>query len=83
LILIAHSSPVEQRIAQKAGANLLFTLMLRLVAAMVYGKMLSAIYSGVTEFQQPAPVVSLALTPPAQDWLSWTSAVSSHFGQSS
>lgn len=72
MILIAHSLPIEQRIAQKAGASLLFTLLLRLAAAMVYGKMLSAIYSGVAEFQQPAQVFFLALTPPAQDWLSWT-----------
>jgi hypothetical protein len=71
MILIAHSLPVEQRIAQKAGAGLLFTLGLRLVAAMVYGMILSFFYSGVAEFQQPAEVVFLSLAPPAQDWLSW------------
>jgi hypothetical protein len=71
MILIAHSLPVEQRIAQKAGAGLLFTLGLRLVAAMVYGMTLSFFYSGVAEFQQPAEVIFLSLAPPAQDWLSW------------
>ena len=72
LILIAHSLPVEQRIAQKAGAGFLFTLGLRLVAALVYGVILSAVYTGFEEFQQPAKVVFLELTPPAQDWSSWT-----------
>ena len=75
MILIAHSLPIEQRIAQKAGAGLLFTLGLRLIAAMVYGVILSIFYSGFPEFQQPAEVVFLELAPPSQDWLSW--AVSS------
>jgi spore maturation protein SpmB len=75
MILIAHSLPIEQRIAQKAGAGLLFTLGLRLIAAMVYGIILSIFYSGFPEFQQPAEVVFLELAPPSQDWLSW--AVSS------
>lgn len=75
MILIAHSLPIEQRIAQKAGAGFLFTLSLRLIAAMLYGIMLSAFYSNFTEFQKPAEVVFLSLAPPAQDWFSW--AVSS------
>ena len=75
MILIAHSLPVEQRIAQKAGAGIFFTLSLRLIAAMLYGMMLSAFYSNFADFQKPAEVVFLSLAPPAQDWLSW--AVSS------
>jgi len=75
MILIAHSLPIEQRIAQKAGAGLFFTLGLRLIAALLYGMILSAFYSGFAEFQQPAKVVFLELAPPSQDWLSW--AVSS------
>jgi hypothetical protein len=71
MILIAHSLPIEQRIAQKAGAGFLFTLSLRLIAAMLYGIMLSVFYSKFAEFQQPAEVVFLSLAPPAQDWLSW------------
>jgi hypothetical protein len=72
MILIAHSLPVEQRIAQKAGAGLLFTLSLRLLAAILYGIVLSALYSKFAEFQKPAEVVFLSLAPPAQDWLSWS-----------
>lgn len=71
MILIAHSLPIEQRIVQKAGAGFLFTLSLRLIAAMLYGIMLSAFYSKFAEFQKPAEVVFLSLAPPAQDWLSW------------
>jgi hypothetical protein len=71
MILIAHSLPIEQRIAQKAGAGFLFTLSLRIIAAMLYGIMLSVFYSKFAEFQQPAEVVFLSLAPPAQDWLSW------------
>lgn len=71
MILIAHSLPVEQRIAQKSGAGFIFTLMLRLVSALVYGIILSTIYAGFSEFQQPAKVVFLEVLPPSQDWLSW------------
>jgi len=72
MILIAHSLPVEQRIAQKSGAGFLFTLGLRMSVALTYGMILTSIYAGMTEFQQPAQVIFLKLTPPAQDWLSWT-----------
>jgi hypothetical protein len=71
MILIAHSLPVEQRIAQKAGAGLLFTLGFRLVAALLYGIMLTHIYAGFAEFQQPAKVIFLELAPPAQGWFDW------------
>lgn len=71
MILIAHSLPVEQRIAQKAGAGLLFTLGFRLVAALVYGILLTYLYAGFDEFQQPAKVIFLELAPPAQGWLEW------------
>jgi hypothetical protein len=71
MILIAHSLPIEQRVAQKAGAGLLFTLGLRLVGALVYGMLLTAIYSGFPEFQQTAEVVFLPVNPPAQEWIPW------------
>lgn len=72
MILIAHSLPVEQRIAQKSGAGLLFTLALRIIAALLYGMLLTYIYAGIIEFQKPAEVVFLELAPPAQDWWAWT-----------
>lgn len=71
MILIAHSLPIEQRVAQKAGAGLLFTTGLRLTGALAYGMLLTVIYAGFTEFQQPAEVVFLSVSPPAQDWLPW------------
>ena len=71
MILIAHSLPIEQRVAQKAGAGILFTTGLRLVGALVYGILLTTIYAGFAEFQQPAEVVFLPTSPAPQDWLPW------------
>ena len=71
MILIAHSLPIEQRIAQKAGAGILFTTGLRLVCALVYGMFLSIVYAGFADFQQPAEVVFLSTSPASQDWLPW------------
>ncbi len=74
MILIAHSLPVEQRIAQKAGAGFLFTLVLRLVAALVFGALLNLVYAWLDVLQHPARVVFLELSPPAADWGSWALA---------
>jgi hypothetical protein len=71
MILIAHSLPIEQRVAQKAGARILFMLGLRLTGALVYGILLTFIYSGFPEFQQPAEVIFLSVSLPAQAWLPW------------
>lgn len=71
MILIAHSMPIELRVAQKAGAGILFTTCLRLVCALGYGMLLSVLYAGVTQFQQPAEVVFLSIHPAPQDWLPW------------
>lgn len=71
MILIAHSLPIEQRVAQKAGAGMLFTLGLRLAGALAYGMLLTAIYAGFPAFQQPAEVVFLPVSPPALEWLPW------------
>jgi hypothetical protein len=71
MILIAHSLPIELRVAQKAGASICFTFGLRLTGALVYGMLLTTLYSGLPEFQQTAQVVFLTVSPPAQDWLPW------------
>lgn len=71
MILIAHSLPIEQRVAQKAGARMLFTLVLRLAGALVYGMFLNIVYSGFPAFQQAAEVVFLPVSPPAQEWIPW------------
>jgi hypothetical protein len=75
MILIAHSMPIEGRIAQKAGAGLLFTTMLRLAGALTYGFVLTRIYSGLDVLSQPAVALFLPNGPPPADWLGW--AVSS------
>jgi len=74
MILIAHSLPIEQRIAQKAGAGFLFTLVLRLSAALFYGIVLNLVYAEFAGMQQPAEVVFLQLTPPAASWDTWALA---------
>lgn len=45
MMLIAHSLPVEVRIAQKAGVRIVFTLLLRIGGALLLGFLLHQIYS--------------------------------------
>lgn len=71
MMLAGHGLPLEQRICQKAGASLLVTAALRLGVAVVYGAVLSAVYSGFDLLQQPMPPSLLPM--PAEDagWLAW------------
>ncbi|MEE9446706.1 MAG: hypothetical protein V3V09_02025 [Arenicellales bacterium] len=45
MMLLAHSLPIEVRIAQKAGVRVLFTLILRIGGALLLGFLLHKIYS--------------------------------------
>ncbi len=45
MMLVAHSLPIEGRIAQKAGVSLLYTTLLRFLAALLLGFILHQIYS--------------------------------------
>ena len=45
MILIAHTLPIEARIAQKAGVRLWFTVFFRVFFAFVFGLILSVIFS--------------------------------------
>jgi len=45
MMLLAHSLPIEVRIAQKAGVRLLFTLLLRVGGALLLGFLLHQIYT--------------------------------------
>ena len=45
MMLVAHSLPIEGRIAQKAGVSLMYTLALRIFGALVLGIILHQIYS--------------------------------------
>jgi spore maturation protein SpmB len=51
IILIAHTLPVEARIAQKAGVRLWYTLTLRIMGAFIFGIILHLIFSTFNLFQ--------------------------------
>jgi hypothetical protein len=65
MMLAAHGLPIEQRVCQKAGASFVVTTLMRLLAGLAYGALLTALYSSFDLFQQP---VEMALLPaPAQE----------------
>ena len=51
MMLLAHTLPVEARIAQKAGVKLWFTLFLRILGAIVFGFLLNIIFTSFRLFQ--------------------------------
>lgn len=51
MMLIAHTLPIEARIAQKAGVRLWFTLTLRILGAFVFGFILNIIFGKLNLFQ--------------------------------
>ena len=57
MMLIAHTLPVEARIAQKAGVRLWFTLALRILGAFVYGFILHTIFTTFNLFQENSIVI--------------------------
>lgn len=57
MILIAHSLPVELRIAQQAGIRLWFMLTLRICAAFILGLILHHIYLSYHLLQLPALIL--------------------------
>ncbi len=71
MILIAHALPVEQRICQKAGASLVFTTSLRLVAALLYGAFLNWTYHALDWLQEPADLSWLPAASPETGWRAW------------
>ncbi|WP_421864958.1 nucleoside recognition domain-containing protein [Motiliproteus sp.] len=70
MMLIAHSLPVEVRIAQKAGMRLAVALGIRLGGALLFGVLLDQAYRWGGWLQQP---VELSWTPPPIDdsWSGW------------
>jgi hypothetical protein len=60
IMLAAHGLPIEQRVCQKAGASLIVTTLLRLLAGLAYGAILNGVYGAFDLFQQP---VEAALLP--------------------
>ncbi len=57
MILVAHSLPVELKIAQKSGPRLLFQGVLRIVCALVVGWILHLVYSGFSFHQGPVEIL--------------------------
>lgn len=51
MMLIAHTLPIEARIAQKAGVRLWFTLSLRIIGAFIFGIILNLIFTNFNLFQ--------------------------------
>lgn len=56
LLLIAHTLPVELRIAQKAGASFFFQLLLRILAAFIFAWILFQLFSLFHLFQEPGTI---------------------------
>ncbi len=69
MMLIAHALPVEARIAQKAGVNISWTVLLRFCMAILFGIIFNQIYLAGDWLQQPT---QLLWTPEPVDSSLWT-----------
>ena len=70
MMLIAHSLPVELRVAQQAGARLRAMLILRVGAALLFGALMSRLYAVGGWLQEPARLLWRP-EPPEAGWLAW------------
>ncbi len=70
MLLIAHTFPIELKIAQKAGVKILFMFLFRFCAAILFGVILSFIYNSLNILQEP---IQLSKVFVAQDtsWTGW------------
>ena len=57
MMLIAHTLPIEARIAQKAGVRLWFTLALRILGAFAFGFILNTIFTTFNLFQENSIII--------------------------
>lgn len=71
IMLIAHSLPVEVRIAQKAGVRAPVTLLARLGGALALGALLSAIYRYGNWLQDPAVLLLSSPSVAVLGWGAW------------
>jgi len=71
LILVAHSLPMEQRIVQRAGVNILASTLLRIIGAMILGAILNYIYTTTNTLQDIAVLSWAPEQDPNQTWLDW------------
>ncbi|MCP4751562.1 MAG: hypothetical protein GY866_11760 [Proteobacteria bacterium] len=71
MMLVAHTLPIELRIAQKAGPRFRIMFCLRIVGALAIGWILHRIYS-FGGFLQASNTAFLSLPPQDPGWLEWT-----------
>ncbi len=57
MMLVAHTLPIEVRIAQKAGVRVWVTLLIRLASAVLLGFMLHHLYAWGDWLQQPSELI--------------------------
>jgi len=71
MMLLAHTLPVEARIAQKAGVKLWFTLSLRILGAIAFGYVLNIIFSSFELFQNKSYMIwqTDIINPTLAQWI--------------
>lgn len=72
MLLFAHALPIEQLIVKKTGVSLLFSLITRLFAAILYAWILHLIFSGFDLFSEPANILITAGQDASDtSWFGW------------
>ena len=57
MMLMAHSLPIELRVAQKVGVRIGFSFVLRISMAIIFGLLLNALYTAANWLQQPVKLL--------------------------
>lgn len=70
MVLVAHTFPIELKIAQKAGVKFIFMFLFRFVCGILFGIVLSLLYSSLNVLQEPV-VLSNALVLQNPSWGAW------------
>lgn len=71
MMLVAHNFPIELKITQKAGAKLIIMFFFRFLVALLFGIVLTWIYSGLNILQEPAKIPAIFNTDNNQSWGVW------------
>ena len=71
MMLIAHSLPIEVAIAKSAGVSVIFSLLLRIVAAFLLGLLVHLSYLYTTALQEPLALTWQPETTLDQSWYAW------------
>ncbi len=79
MMLVAHSLPVELRIAQKAGPRLRVIFCLRLFGALAIGALLNTVYN-LTDYLQTPNQAIWNPAPPPEDWIYWAAGELKNLG---